>query len=220
MWDWNYYGHLGKICSGTDDKSQSIEAWPVLAQMISTRNRKSQVHLSWFNLQLYTNGPAFIRLRERVITGEREGIKLYLLSTYYEHLLGLPWWLTGKEFACQCWRHGFDPWVGKIPWRRKWQPIPIFFPGKSHGQRSLMGSHGIAKSRARFGEWAYTHTYYALDASHKADCGSIMILQEGNLQKIQQGRELGWLVQPAARSAGAGQLSVWVPWFSPTCYCC
>ena len=36
-------------------------------------------------------------------------------------------------------RPGFDPWVGKIPWRRKWQPIPIFLPGKSHGQRSLVG---------------------------------------------------------------------------------
>ena len=141
MWDWNYYGHLGKICSGTDDKSQSIEAWPVLAQMISTRNRKSQVHLSWFNLQLYTNGPAFIRLRERVITGEREGIKLYLLSTYYEHLLGLPWWLTGKEFACQCWRHGFDPWVGKIPWRRKWQLLQYSCLGNPRRacQRSLVG---------------------------------------------------------------------------------
>ena len=36
---------------------------------------------------------------------------------------GLPWWLSGKEYACQCRRHrrrGFDPWVGKIPWRRKW----------------------------------------------------------------------------------------------------
>ena len=31
----------------------------------------------------------------------------------------------------------FDPWVGKIPWRRKWQPTPVFLPGKSHGQRSL-----------------------------------------------------------------------------------
>ena len=39
----------------------------------------------------------------------------------------------------QCRRHGFDPWVGKIPWRRKWQPTPIFLPGKSHGQRSLVG---------------------------------------------------------------------------------
>ena len=32
---------------------------------------------------------------------------------------------------------GFDPWVGKIPWRRKWQPTPVFLPGKSHGQKSL-----------------------------------------------------------------------------------
>ena len=45
---------------------------------------------------------------------------------------GLPSWLSGKEPACQCkrdrrWR--FSPWVGKIPWRRKWQPIPVFLPG-------------------------------------------------------------------------------------------
>ena len=46
----------------------------------------------------------------------------------------------GKEPTCQCRRskrRGFDPWVGKIPWRRKWQPTPVFLPGKSHGQRSL-----------------------------------------------------------------------------------
>ena len=35
--------------------------------------------------------------------------------------------------------YGFDPWVGKIPWRRKWQPTPVFLPGKPHGQRSLVG---------------------------------------------------------------------------------
>ena len=51
----------------------------------------------------------------------------------------LPWWLNGKESACQCRRHGFHPWVGKIPWRRKWQPTTIFLSGKSHGQRSLAG---------------------------------------------------------------------------------
>ena len=37
-------------------------------------------------------------------------------------------------------RQGFDPWVGKIPWSRKWQPTPVFLPGESHGQRSLVGS--------------------------------------------------------------------------------
>ena len=39
----------------------------------------------------------------------------------------------------QCGRPGFDPWVGKIPWRRAWQPTPVFLPGESHGQRSLVG---------------------------------------------------------------------------------
>ena len=33
----------------------------------------------------------------------------------------------------------FDPWVGKIPWRRSWQPTPVFWPGESHGQKSLAG---------------------------------------------------------------------------------
>ena len=39
----------------------------------------------------------------------------------------------------RCKRHGIDPGIGKIPWRRKWQPIPVFLPGKSHGRRSLEG---------------------------------------------------------------------------------
>ena len=50
--------------------------------------------------------------------------------------------ISGKESACQCRRHkkhGFDPWVGKIPWRWKWQPTPVFLPRKFHGQRSLVG---------------------------------------------------------------------------------
>ena len=48
---------------------------------------------------------------------------------------------SGKESSCQCRRrkrHGFDPWVGKILWNRKWQPTPAFLPGESHGQRSLV----------------------------------------------------------------------------------
>ena len=51
----------------------------------------------------------------------------------------LPRWLSGKESACQCRRRGFDPWVGKIPWKSKWQSTPIVLPGESHGQRSLLG---------------------------------------------------------------------------------
>ena len=54
-------------------------------------------------------------------------------------ILEFPWWLNGKEYSCQCRRQGFDPWVGKIPWSMDWQPIPVFLPEKSHGQRSLVG---------------------------------------------------------------------------------
>ena len=49
---------------------------------------------------------------------------------------------NGKESICQCRRHKrhrFDPWVGKIPWRRAWQPTTVFLPGESHGQRILEG---------------------------------------------------------------------------------
>ena len=55
---------------------------------------------------------------------------------------GFPRWRSGKESACQCRRckrHGFNPWVGNIPWSRKWQSAPVFLPGKFHGQRSLVG---------------------------------------------------------------------------------
>ena len=48
------------------------------------------------------------------------------------------WWLSGKESASNT-GDRFAPWVEKIPWKRKWQPIPVFLPGKSHGQRSLVG---------------------------------------------------------------------------------
>ena len=53
-----------------------------------------------------------------------------------------PGGLDGKESACQCRKqekYGLAPWVRKIPCRRKWQPAPVFLPGKFHGERSLMG---------------------------------------------------------------------------------
>ena len=55
---------------------------------------------------------------------------------------GFPGGASGKEPTCQCRRlkrHGFISQVGRIPWRRVWQPTPVFLPGESHGQRSLAG---------------------------------------------------------------------------------
>ena len=56
--------------------------------------------------------------------------------------LGFPGGTTGKQPPCQCRRckrHRFDPWIRKIPWKRAWQPSPVFLPGEFHGQRSLAG---------------------------------------------------------------------------------
>ena len=61
-------------------------------------------------------------------------IKPWVWNTYR-----LPRSLSGKESACQCRRCAFEPWVGKILWRREWQPTPVFLPGESHRQRSLAG---------------------------------------------------------------------------------
>ena len=64
-----------------------------------------------------------------------------------ENLWIFAWWLRWWRICLQC-RTGFNPWVRKIPWRRKWQPIPIFLPGEFHGQRSLAGytAHGFTKT--------------------------------------------------------------------------
>ena len=51
----------------------------------------------------------------------------------------IPGGSDSKASAYKCGRPGFDPWVGKIPWRRKRQSTPVLLPGKSHGQRSLVG---------------------------------------------------------------------------------
>ena len=55
-----------------------------------------------------------------------------------------------KALHFQCRGLGFNPWVGKIPWRKAWQPAPVFLPGEPHGQRSLVATiHWVAKSQTQ-----------------------------------------------------------------------
>ena len=51
----------------------------------------------------------------------------------------LPWWLSWQRICLQFRRPGFDPWVGKIPWRRERLPAPVFWPGEFHGLDSPWG---------------------------------------------------------------------------------
>ena len=75
---------------------------------------------------------------------------------------GFPRWLSGKESTCQCRRsrrHRFKSCVRKRPWRRKWQPIPVFLPGKAHGQRSLMGYSPWDCKKLDTTEYSFTDLY-------------------------------------------------------------
>ena len=90
----------------------------------------------------------------------RTGLKRLSSSSSSNKLKkGLPWWLSGKEIAFQCRRQGFDPLVRKIPWRRKWQPIPLFLPGESQGRRSLVGCHLWGRTESDTTEATWQHEY-------------------------------------------------------------
>ena len=70
--------------------------------------------------------------------------------------------LSGLKIHLQCKRCRFDPWVRKIPWRRAWQPTPVFMSGESHGQRSLTcfsPQGGQESDTAEAPEHAHMHTY-------------------------------------------------------------
>ena len=59
---------------------------------------------------------------------------------------GLPRWLSVKESVCQCRRWALDPWVRKIPWRRKWQLTPVFLVWRIPRTEELATVHGVAKN--------------------------------------------------------------------------
>ena len=77
------------------------------------------------------------------------------LFSPFSYLFGFPCGSDGKSICLQCRKPGFDPWVGKIPWRRKWQPTPVLLPGKSHGQRTLVGYSPWDHKESDMTEWLH-----------------------------------------------------------------
>ena len=87
---------------------------------------------------------------------------------------GFPGGASDKESTCQCRRLercGFDSYVGKTPWSRKWQPTPVFVPGKFHGQRSLAGyspwCHRVRQDSAIEHPHTHKHTHKMLSNQDK-----------------------------------------------------
>ena len=79
--------------------------------------------------------------------------------------MGLPPCLSGKDSACQCRRCGFDPWVRKIPWRRKGQPTSVFLPGASHWQRSLVGHSPWGHKELEMVQWLNHHHHHVISVT-------------------------------------------------------
>ena len=80
-------------------------------------------------------------------------MKLCILSKF-PSVAGFPGGAGDKKLTCQCRRHGhvrcrFNPWVRKILWRRVWQPILVFLPGESYGQKESVGLQSMGSQRVR-----------------------------------------------------------------------
>ena len=113
-----------------------------------------------------------INLQRIVLWHTLTGIWLCLLTTTMN--LGFPRWLSGKESACKCRRLKtcrFDPWVGKILWNRKWQPEPVFLPGKipwteEPGRLHSMGFQRVERNWAHWAHNAFIWRYAPLTHTH------------------------------------------------------
>ena len=110
---------------------QTLFSWaPKSLQMVTTAMKVKDT--CPLKVKSMTNLDSILKSRD---IGFRAHLKFWMISSQDPY----PWWLSGKETTCQCRRQRFDSWIRKIPWRRKWQPTPAFLPGKSHGQRNLVG---------------------------------------------------------------------------------
>ena len=115
--------------------------------------------LEWFAI-LSSSGPCFVRTPHYDPICLGWPCKAWLIASLSyaspSAMIRLPSWLSGKESACHCRRCKFNPFVRKIPWRWKYQPTPVFLPGKLHEQRSL-ASYSLWGHKESRHDWACTH---------------------------------------------------------------
>ena len=85
-----------------------------------------------------------------------------------------------KNLPANARRSGFNPWVGKMPWRREWQPTPVFLPGEFHGQGSLAGysswGHKGSDMTEQLTHYTYICTKYVYLCTHVINITLYMIL--------------------------------------------
>ena len=99
----------------------------------------------------------------------------------------------GEESVCQCRRckrYKFDYWISKIPWNKKWKPIPVFLPGKFHGQKSL-AVHGVGKTQTQLSAHTHTHTHtHKMSAWLLVNSECLMSVNQQTKRVLYQGKHL------------------------------
>ena len=130
--EWNWV-----ICRDVDGSRDHQTEW----NKSERENQTSNIHTYMWNLQKWYRWTYFQSRNRDTDVKNRicgyqggKGVSREIGTDTYTLLI-----LRIKSICLQCRRPGFDSWVGKIPWRRKWQPTPVFLPRESHGQRSLTG---------------------------------------------------------------------------------
>ena len=108
------------------------------AEKHTPRALKLKQHTQAFHIEALITPYLFISTDPYCLTHSSHTLHLHTLVCPHSPT-GLPWWVRQSRICLQCGRPRFSPWVGKVPWRRKWQPTPVFLPGESRGQRNLVG---------------------------------------------------------------------------------
>ena len=116
---------------------------------------------TWFKIQKVIKEQMLLLLKRKKIA------EAYFLSNFI-----ITGYTTARASLGAQRRPGLNRWVGKIPWRRKWQPTPVSLPGESHGQRSLVGYSPWGRKESDTTERLHFHTTAIWPESHPGSSDS------------------------------------------------
>ena len=118
------------------------------------------VDLGYKFLTFFHSSGQYLRVSFKTPPGVSSGFCWYFIIAIFP--LRLPRWFSGKEPACQCRRHkrcGFNPWVRKMPWSRRWQPTPVSLPGGLQSTGSQRAGQDWATEHTHTHTLTHTHTH-------------------------------------------------------------
>ena len=122
-----------------------------LGEMVLISRKKNAHNIGTFTWEIWC-------LKYTIVGSTPRFAYLGKFTSYMVFIYGLPWWLRWERIGLQCGRPGFNPWLGKIPWRRAWQPTPVFSPGEPPWTKEPGRLQSMGLQRAGH-NWVIKHTH-------------------------------------------------------------